>query len=521
MLANWGESTVVVRSRRAPRPALVFTLPIALTALALTHSLAFAQSVTATHTYDDAGRLKRSTYSDGKSVSYEYDAAGNRKSTAEGTPVQLSIAAASATEGGTLNFVVTKSGTATGTVSATCVQVNGTATGGSDFTVAQQVLTFQISDTTKTCSVVSLQDAVYESEHTFSAILQDPVGAVQLTGGSAIGTILDNDPAPTFSVSGGSVTEGTAIPFTITKSGATELNHGVNYATANGTATIADADYSTVSSVRTFGPSVTTFVLQVPTTTDPKYESNETVLLNLSDPTNGATIATGQATGTMTNNDVAPSFSVNDPAAVVEGNAITFTVTKGGNTSTAMSHSFNWATANGTAVAPSDYTTANGTVTFAAADMQKTFQVQTVTDGVADSAHLETLLVNLTTNVNTNEATLSDSQGTGLVGDLQGIPAVPQNIRKVPESGFSQSYTILWDASTGTVNHYTLEEVQVAPGSGTTTYSVSTTSKSFNKGNVYLELEYRVRACATANESQCSGYSGVVFKMVCPTTGCP
>jgi hypothetical protein len=144
-----------------------------------------------------------------------------------------------------------------------------------------------------------------------------------------------------------------------------------------------------------------------------------------------------------------------------------------------------------------------------------------VTDGVADSAHLETLLVNLTTNANTNEATLTDSQGTSLVGDLQGIPAVPQNIRKVPESGFSQSYTILWDASTGTVNHYTLEEVQVAPGSGTTTFSVTTTSKSFNKGNVYLELEYRVRACATANESQCSGYSGVVFKMVCPTTGCP
>jgi YD repeat-containing protein len=102
MLANWGEPTVVTRSRRAPRPARTFIVAVTATALGLPFSPALAQSVTATHTYDDAGRLKRSTYSDGKSVSYEYDAAGNRKSTAEGTPVQLSIAAASATEGGTL-----------------------------------------------------------------------------------------------------------------------------------------------------------------------------------------------------------------------------------------------------------------------------------------------------------------------------------------------------------------------------------------------------------------------------------
>lgn len=509
------------RSRQQARLTQVLpTLIIGLALIQVSPALR-AQSASATHVYDDAGRLKSATYSDGKSVSYEYDAAGNRLSTTEGVPVQVSIAGASATEGGTLSFTVTKTGTATGTVSVQCAQTSGTATAGSDFTASTQTLTFLIADTTKTCSVVSLQDTVYEGAHTFSAVLQNPVGAVQISVGSAIGTINDNDTPPSFSVAGGAAAEGSPLSFTITKSGSTELSHAVNYATANGTATTADSDYTSVSSSRSFAPAEISFVIQVPTTTDTKYESNETVLVNLSGATNGATIGTSQGTGTINNNDVAPSFSINDPAPSNEGTLITFTVTKGGNTNTGLSHSFNWATANGTAVSPSDYTGASGSVTFLAADLQKTIQVQTVTDGVADTAHLENFVVNLTTNASTNGATLSDAQGQASVADLQGIPSVPQNIRKSPATGTDPDYSILWDASTGTVNHYTLEEVQTAPGMGTTTFSVTGTSRSFSKGQVYLELVYRVRACATANETQCSAYSSTVFKLVCPSTGCP
>ena len=261
--------------------------------------------------------------------------------------------------------------------------------------------------------------------------------------------------------------------------------------------------------------------MPVTTTVDGKYELNETLVLNLSNATNGATISGSQATGTITNNDAAPSFAINSPAAVNEGSAITFTVTKGGNTSTGVSHGFNWATANNTAVAPGDYTAASGSITFAPTDTQKTFQVQTVTDGVLDSASNETFFANLTTNAGTNGATISTSQGIGTIADLQSLPSVPSNIRKSPATGTSPNYSILWDASTGTVNHYTLEEVESAPGSGTLTYTTTSTFKGFNKGQVYLELTYRVRACASANESQCSAYSGTVFKMVCPTSGCP
>jgi len=260
----------------------------------------------------------------------------------------------------------------------------------------------------------------------------------------------------------------------------------------------------------------------VVTTTDGKYELNETLALNLSGAGNGATIGTSAATGTINNDDAAPSFSINSPSVVNEGSLITFTVTKGGNTNTGVSHAFDWATANNTAVSPTDFTASSGTVTFAPADTTKTIQVQTVTDGAVDSASNETFFVNLTTNGSTNGATLSASQGTGTIADIDSAtPSVPQNIRKSPTTGNGGSYSILWDASTGTVNHYTLEETETAPSSGVTTYSVATTSKSFTKGNVFLQLSYAVRACATSNETQCSSYSSSVFKQVCPTSGCP
>jgi YD repeat-containing protein len=136
------------------KAAAILGVALAVANVALIASPASAQSANATYTYDDAGRLKSADYSDGKSVGYSYDPAGNRLSISEGVPVQVSIANASASEGGTLNFTVTKTGTATGTVSIDCTQVSGTATAGSDFTASTQTLTFLIADTTKTCSVV-------------------------------------------------------------------------------------------------------------------------------------------------------------------------------------------------------------------------------------------------------------------------------------------------------------------------------------------------------------------------------
>jgi YD repeat-containing protein len=473
------------------------------------------------YTYDDAGRLKKAEISDGTKVAYEYDAAGNRTSMVQGTPVQLSIAPTSATEGSSLSFTVTKSGTAAATVTIDCAQTSGTATGGSDYTASTQTLSFLVADTSKTCSVPGIQDTLYEGTQTFSALLQNPMGAALIATGSAIGTITDNDGAPSFSVSNVSMSEGSVISFTIARTGTTELSHSISYATADGSATAADGDYTSIAlTSTTFAPGQSLFVVPVQTTSDTKYESNETLVLNLSNATLGATITTAQATGTINNDDAAPSFSINSPTGVNEGAAITFTVTKGGNTNTAFTHSFNWATANNTAVSPSDYAAASGSVLFQPNDTQKTFQVQTATDGVADSAGTETFYANLSTNGSSNGGTISVAQGTGGIIDLDNsAPSVPGNMRTSPVGIItSGNYTALWNASTGPVSYYTLErEINnggaFSGGQSSYTINAPTVSRLFNPPGASGDHYLRVKACSATN--QCSAWSSVVVIEVC------
>jgi len=106
----------------------------------------------------------------------------------------------------------------------------------------------------------------------------------------------------------------------------------------------------------------------------------------------------------------APSFAVND-VSVTEGGNLKFTVTKCGPAS--ASFSVNYATANGSATAGSDYTTTSGTLAFAAADLAKTVTVATTNDASVES--IETVLVNLS--APTGGSTISDGQGLGRIND--------------------------------------------------------------------------------------------------------
>src|SRR5256885_9739849 len=83
-------------------------------------------------------------------------------------------------------------------------------------------------------------------------------------------------------------------------------------------------------------------------------------------------VAPTSATGTITNDDTTPTFSIDD-VTHNEGDAgttsYTFTITKTG--ATALSASVDYETVNGTAVAPGDFTAISPTtLTFAPGDTQ-------------------------------------------------------------------------------------------------------------------------------------------------------
>ena len=112
-------------------------------------------------------------------------------------PPSLSVADARAEEGtdDSIDFTVTLSRAASGTVTVDYATASGTATSGEDFTAASSTLTFAAGVTTQIVSVALINDAVNEGEETLTLTLSNPQGA-WIEDGEAIGTIENTDPIP-------------------------------------------------------------------------------------------------------------------------------------------------------------------------------------------------------------------------------------------------------------------------------------------------------------------------------------
>ncbi len=110
-------------------------------------------------------------------------------------PVALSVADARAEEGidETIDFAVTLSRAASGTVAVAYATADGTATAGEDYTARKGQLTFDPGETEKTVRVPVLDDAIDEGEETFTLRLTNASGAA-IADGEATGTIENSDP---------------------------------------------------------------------------------------------------------------------------------------------------------------------------------------------------------------------------------------------------------------------------------------------------------------------------------------
>jgi Calx-beta domain len=140
-----------------------------------------------------------------------------------------------------------------------------------------------------------------------------PVGIANVSGGdgSDIGAF-ELQPVLSIIIDDVSVTEGnsgtTSAVFTVSLSGASAQSVTVDYATADGTATTTDSDYQAASGTLTFNPGDTSKTITVSVNGDTVFEPDETFFVNLSNAVN-AEIAKGQGTGTILNDDPAPTPS--------------------------------------------------------------------------------------------------------------------------------------------------------------------------------------------------------------------
>ena len=133
---------------------------------------------------------------------------------------------------------------------------------------------------------------------------------------------------PTLAINNVSLTEGNsgtkAFTFTVTLSSASTSPVTVQYASADGTATVANNDYVPTSGTLSFAPGQTQQTITVLVNGNTVVEPDETFYVKLSNPTN-ATLGVTQGTGTIQNDDVAPDrYEPNDtPAAATNFGNIT------------------------------------------------------------------------------------------------------------------------------------------------------------------------------------------------------
>jgi subtilisin family serine protease len=238
-----------------------------------------------------------------------------------GTPTplpSLSIGDVTVTEGNSgstiANFVVTLSAASTNPVTFDFATANGSATSGSDFGGGSGSLEIAAGQTSVNVSIPVFGDTDIEGDETFTVLLSNPSFAT-IDDGSGLGTILNDDFAAPLTVSINDVQKLEAnkgvhgFTFIVSLSTAAAVQVRVNYATADGSATVADIDYYARSGVVTFNPGQTSKTVVIQAKGDRKIESDEVFFVNLSAPTGGASIDDGQGVGTIVNDDGAAATS--------------------------------------------------------------------------------------------------------------------------------------------------------------------------------------------------------------------
>jgi uncharacterized protein YhjY with autotransporter beta-barrel domain len=327
----------------------------------------------------------------------------------------ISVSPASVSEDGAANLVYTVT---LNQPSLSAVSINfsvgGTATSGTDYAAVTSPLVIPAGSTTGTITVDPTADATIEANETVILTLNAGAGYTVGVPNSATGTIL-NDDLPNLSINDVTLAEGNAgtTNFTFTVSLSAPAGPGgvsFDIATANGTAT-AGVDYVAQSLTgQTIPAGSSTYSFTVLVNGDALNEPSETFFVNVTNVT-GAVVVDGQGVGTVTNDDPAPSLSIDD-VTVVEGNAGTinavFTVSL--NAASGQTVTVNYATADGTATQPADYTAASGTLTFTPGQTTRTITVL-VNGEVVPEAN-ETFFVNLSGATN---ATIADNQGVGTI----------------------------------------------------------------------------------------------------------
>lgn len=341
----------------------------------------------------------------------------------EDPPPNVSVADASTTEtdtASTVDVIVSLDATTGSPVTVLLSTSDGTAVAPGDYTAETNLVVTIPANTLSTTVPLNIAgDDVYEQTETFTVSLSSPTNAFIGDGLATIG-ILDDEPVPPgASIADASVTEtdaATTVDLTITLDSPSPSVATVLLSTADGTA-VAPDDYTAVTDQLVTIPANTSSVtVSLDIAGDTVFEQTEEFTVTLSSPTN-VIIGDGTATVTITDNDpippVRPQISIADVSTTETETSATVDVTVSFDVPTSNTVTVDLATADGTALAGSDYTAAGPTtLTFAPGDTSKTVTLDILGDLVPEST--EDFTVNLS---NAVDGDIADGSATVTIFD--------------------------------------------------------------------------------------------------------
>jgi hypothetical protein len=319
-----------------------------------------------------------------------------------------------------------------------------------------------------------------------------------------VGTIEDDDgPEAQFDSSDYTVDEDAATAtITVTLSETSVQTVTVDYATSDDTAT-APQDYTAASGTLTFAPGETSKTFTVSIIDDAIDENGEDINLTLSNPDNATLGTPNSAELTIVDDETLPTVQFTVPDVTLDESIGTATIPVTLSNPSAFTVTVDYATSNGTATAPQDYTAISGTLIFAPGEITRTIALN-ITDDPTDEAD-ETIDITLS---NPDKAILGVPETTTVkISDNDGMPTVqfatanktvdegngtatlPVTLNQPSAFTVTVDYTVTGgDATAG--DDYTLPGTSLtfAPGEITRTITLNLTDDNLHEADETLEL---------------------------------
>ena len=359
----------------------------------------------------------------------------------DATP-QLTLSVSPATiaeEGGEATITVSTVDSTFSAEQAITLTFEGTATKGTDYSVAAETLTLGAGERSVFTTVTAIDDSTDENDE---AILVTATHDGTTVGTQQQITIADTLAARVSDYSS-SVDEGEAALFTVTLSGGTSTAAVVvNYEVDSSSTATTGTDYTAPSGKLTITAGESSGTITIATLdTDGVLDPGETLVVKLTSASTDTRTVTVDDTEKLTTTileqgmvtvsvaavmvaDDALTQDVNeadDKSKVEEGETASFVVSLTGAVSGVVQVPYTTANVTAESGSDKDYTTASGTLEFQAGDTSKTIEVTTLEDSLNEAD--ETFTVTLTGVTGPAGVSLGTSSATGTIEDDDPVSA--------------------------------------------------------------------------------------------------